>query len=79
MPPVAEGYELALLRFFRDLLKNERLRILVALDAIPPNSDERMTQGVERKLLDWLARDGRLPEVISMIDNLIAERNEVEG
>lgn len=75
MPPDAEGYELALLRFFRDLLENERLRILVELNAIPPDSDERMTQGVERKLFDWLARVGRLPEVISMIDELIAERN----
>ncbi|WP_448192333.1 metallophosphoesterase [Azospirillum sp. sgz301742] len=76
MPPPVEGYELALLRFFRDLLENERLRILVELDAIPADSDERMTQGVERKLFDWLAREGRLPEVNRMIDWLIAEREE---
>ena len=76
MPPVAEGYELALLRFFRDLLENERLRILVELDAIPSDSDERMTQGVERKLFDWLAREGRLPEVVSMINDSIAARSE---
>jgi calcineurin-like phosphoesterase family protein len=75
MPPVAEGYELALLRFFRDLLENERLRILLELGAIPPNSDERITQGVERMLFDWLAREGRLPEVISMMDKLLSERN----
>lgn len=76
MPPPVEGYELALLRFFRDLLENERLRILVELDAIPADSDERMTQGVERKLFDWLVREGRLPEVNRMIDRLIAEREE---
>jgi len=75
MPSSAEGYELALLRFFRDLLENERLRILVELDAIPANFDERMTQGVERKLFDWLAREGRLLELDRMIDKLIEERD----
>ncbi|MER9651424.1 metallophosphoesterase [Mesorhizobium sp. M0199] len=76
MPPDAEGYEIALLRFFRDLYESERLRILVALDAIPAESNERMNQGVERRLFDWLAREGRLPDVVSMIDRLIAEREE---
>lgn len=76
MPPDAEGYELALLRFFRDLYESERLQILVSLDAIPVGFDERMNQGVERRLFDWLAREGKLPEVISMIDGLIAKRIE---
>jgi hypothetical protein len=75
VPPLAEGYELALLRFFRDLVESERLRILVELDAIPSEFDERMTQGVERRLFEWLANEGRLPDVISMIEKLIAERN----
>ena len=79
MPPDAEGYDLALLRFFRDLLENERLRILVTFDAIPSDSDERMTLGVERKLFDWLAREGRLPDVVMMIDKLIAERGKGEA
>lgn len=70
-----EGYELTLLRFFRDLLENERLRILVELNAIPADSDEPMTQGVERKLFDWLAREGRLLELSQMIDKLIEERD----
>lgn len=76
MPPPVEGYQLALLRFFRDLLENERLRILVELDALSADSDERMTQGVERKLLDWLVGQGRLPEVNQMIDRLIDEREQ---
>lgn len=76
MPPSVEGYELALLRFFRDLLENERLRILVELNAIPADFDERMTQGVERRLFDWLVGEGRLWEVNRMIDRLIAERTE---
>ncbi|WP_027229711.1 metallophosphoesterase [Phyllobacterium sp. UNC302MFCol5.2] len=76
MPPDAEGYELALLRFFRDLYESERLKILVELDALPAKSNERMNQGLERRLFDWLVRDGRLPDINSMIDRLIGERKE---
>ena len=76
MPPDAEGYELALLRFFRDLYESERLRILVDLEALPKESDERMTQGLERRLFDWLVRQGKLPETIAMIERLIGEREK---
>jgi predicted phosphodiesterase len=76
MPPKIEGYETARLRFFRDLLEGERLRILVELDALPENSDERMSQGLERRLLDMLVRNGKLPELEKMIDQLIGERKE---
>tara|TARA_R110002051_G_scaffold325060_1_gene425531 strand:- start:237 stop:1604 length:1368 start_codon:yes stop_codon:yes gene_type:complete len=78
MSPPIEGYDLALLRFFRDLLENERLRILMELDAIPADSDERMTQGVERQLFDWLVREGRLLELNQMIGQLINERKKGE-
>ena len=64
------------LRFFRDLYENERLKILVELDAIPAESNERINQGLERRLFDWLAREGRLPDLILMIDRLIGERDE---
>jgi predicted phosphodiesterase len=76
MPPKAEGYETARLRFFRDLFEGERLRILVALDALPEDSDERMSQGLERRLLDMLVRNGKLREIDKMIDQLIGERKE---
>lgn len=76
MPPKAEGYETARLRFFRDLLEGERLRILVTLDALPENSDERMSQGLERRLLDMLVRNGKLVEVEKMINQLISERKD---
>jgi hypothetical protein len=76
VPPTVEGYELALLRFFRDLVESERLRILIGLDAIPSNFDERMTQGVERILFDWLVGEGRLTEVCAQIEQLISERKE---
>lgn len=74
MSPKVEGYETARLRFFRDLLEGERLRILVELDALPENSDERMSQGLERRLLDMLVRRGKLGEVERMIDQLVEER-----
>lgn len=76
MPPKAEGYETARLRFFRDLFEGERLRILIELDALPENFDERMSQGLERKLLDLLVQDGKLGEVEKMIDQLIGERKD---
>ncbi|KUZ74805.1 metallophosphoesterase [Burkholderia ubonensis] len=76
MPPTVEGYELALLRFFRDLVESERLRILFELDAIPTDFDERMTQGVERMLFDWLVGEGRLPEVVAQVEKMILERKE---
>ena len=76
MPPTPEGYETARLRFFRDLLEGERLRILVELDALPENFNERMSQGLERRLLDMLVRDGKLGEVEKMINKLISERKD---
>ncbi|SAI67009.1 Uncharacterised protein [Bordetella ansorpii] len=74
MPPKIEGYETARLRFFRDLLEGERVRILVELDALPEKSDERMSQGLERRLFDLLVKEGRLKDVERMINKLIDER-----
>jgi len=76
MLPKAEGYETARLRFFRDLFEGERLRILVELDALPENSNERMSQGLERRLFDMLIRNGKLGRVEKMIDKLIGERKD---
>jgi predicted phosphodiesterase len=79
MPPALEGYGLIELRFFRDLLEGERLRILIALDAIPHDSDERMNRGLQRKLLEWLARKGRLPDVERLMNQYMAERTNREA
>ncbi len=76
MTPKAEGYETARLRFFRDLLEGERLHILLELDALPENFDERMSQGLERKLFDMLIRNGQLNDVEKMIDQLIDGRKD---
>jgi len=50
------------------------LRILVELDAIPIDSDERITQAVERRLFDWLARQGRISEVEKLVSELISNK-----
>jgi predicted MPP superfamily phosphohydrolase len=76
MPPEVEGYRLVLLRFFRDLTEGERLRILIELDAYTVDSDERMTQAVERKLFDWLVRQGRIRDVERMIRELIENKTD---
>ena len=76
VPPSVEGYELALLRFFRDLVESERLKILLELNAIPSEFDERMTQGVERMLFDWLVSEGRLLEVVVKIEEFTSERKD---
>ena len=71
-----EGYEIARLRFFRDLFEGERLRILVELGALSESFNERINQGIERKLLDLLVREGKLEGIEKMIDQLIGERKE---
>lgn len=72
----AEGYETARLRFFRDLFEGERLRILLELGALSKNSNERMSQGIERRLFDSLVRGGKLSEIVTKIDQLIGERKD---
>ncbi len=74
--PTAPGYETLRLRFFRDLLEGERLRILLELNVLPENFDIRMSQGLERRLLDALVRDGKQIEVEKIIDQLIRERKD---
>lgn len=76
MSSEVQGYRLVLLRFFRDLTEGERLHMLVELDALPVDSDERITQAVERQMLDWLVRGGRIAEIEQKIDQLISSRKE---
>lgn len=78
MQSKVEGYEIARLRFFRDLFEGERLRILVELDALPRDFQERMSQGLERKLFDKLVQDGKMREIEDMIGQLISERKAEE-
>jgi len=75
VPPEDAGYRLVLLRFFRDLSEGERLTLLVDLKAIDTDSDERITQAVERRLFDWLVSKGGITKIDAMIDELMQTRN----
>jgi len=74
--PETPGYRLELLRFFRDLTEGERLRILIALDAISADSDDRMTQAGERRLFDWLIRQGKIDDLRHLVDEYISRKNQ---
>lgn len=76
--PENPGYRLELLRFFRDLTEGERLRILISLDAISAESDDRMTQAVERRLFDWLVRQGKIDDLRRLIDEYISNNDQGE-
>lgn len=78
MQSKVEGYEIARLKFFRDLFEGERLRILIELDVLPRDFQERMSQGLERKLFDKLVQDGKMSEINDMLNRLISER-KAEG
>ena len=74
VPPEVEGYRHVLLHFFRDLTEEKRLRILVELEAIPVDTNERITQGVQRRLLDWLVRQGRISEIEGIIADFLKDK-----
>lgn len=78
MPSEIPGYRLELLRFFRDLTEGERLRILITLDALPADSDDQMTQTIERRLFDWLIRQGKIDTLRNMIDEFISNKKHGE-
>lgn len=78
VPPETPNYRLVLLRFFRDLTEGERLRVLTELNAVPAESNDRMTQAIERRLLDWVVQQGRIEELARLIDGYISGKNEGE-
>lgn len=71
---MVDGFQMVLLRFFRELTEGERLKILVELGAISGSTTERLTQTVERRLLELLVKRGRITEVSAMIGTLQLER-----
>jgi len=72
--PEVQGYRLVLLKFFRDLTEGERLLLLAELGALASDSDEPVTHGVERQLLDWLIARGRITEVEQKIEQFIISK-----
>ena len=69
-----DGFQMVLFRFFRELTEGERLKILVDLGAISGSTTERLTQALERRLLELLVKRGLIVEVNAMIGTLLAER-----
>lgn len=74
VPPEDAGYRLVLLRFFRDLSEGERLTLFVDLEAIDTDSNERITQAVERRLFDWLVKKRKITKIDAMIDEIMQKR-----
>lgn len=69
-PIQPERFALVLLRFFRDLSAAQRVEVLVKLGALPPDWREDMSRSVERRVVDRLAREGRLPELEKAIADI---------
>ncbi|WP_295551231.1 metallophosphoesterase [uncultured Pseudacidovorax sp.] len=74
-----DGYRFALLRFFRDLVEAERIRILLDLDAVPADFDDPITHNVQRELLDELAEQGRIVELARKIEDTISTRKRTDS
>jgi len=64
---VVDDYSLLLLRFFRDLSQDQRLKILVVLEAIPPGWTGTLSEAFERGAFDRLVSAGRIDELHSEI------------
>jgi calcineurin-like phosphoesterase family protein len=76
VPLEPPNYRLVLLRFFRDLTEGERLKVLSELDAIPSDSNDRITQAIERRLFDWVVQQGHIDDLAELIDRYMAGKNE---
>ena len=63
-----DDYSLLLLRFFRDISRDRRLKILVKLDAIPSDWSGTLSEAFERMAFDKLVESGRLDELRNLIN-----------
>ena len=61
--PMGESYSLMLLRFFRDISSSQRLGILAALGALPPDLQGAVNETMERRAFDSLVKAGRSGEL----------------
>ena len=60
---MGESYSLMLLRFFRDISSSQRLGILAALGALPPDLQGAVNETMERRAFDSLVKAGRSEEL----------------
>lgn len=76
---VPDEYPLLLLKYFRDLRPGQRLRALVRLGALPDDWDEPLTHTMERRILDGLARNGRLQDLQNAINEFVPNTSNGNG
>jgi predicted phosphodiesterase len=67
-----EQFSLQLLRFFRDLTGAQRLAVLIKMGALPEDWIEPLNHSSERRALDSMKQMGRLDDLTSAIDEVIA-------
>lgn len=72
---MSNEFALVLLRFFRDLSPGQRVRVLVRLGALPDDWSEELSHGIERQVVDQLESRGRLNELSTAIDWIVASDN----
>lgn len=67
---MTEDFALLLLRFFRDLSPSQRLAVLLKLKLLPDEWRDPLTHSIERRIVDRLAREGRLAELEAAVNEL---------
>lgn len=73
------SFPLLLLRFFRDLSPPQRIAVLVKLRALPEDWRDPLTHAIERRVVDSLARSGRLAELESAVNEIQSQGDEMSG
>lgn len=72
-------YQNLYMRFFRDLAEGDRLRILVALGAVPAGMTSRFNHETESKLLGGIVRAGRFDDLKAKVEEALANRHQLRG
>ena len=70
---MTENFALLLLKFFRDLTPSQRLAVLLKLRLLPDEWRYPLTHTIERGIVDGLAREGRLAELETAINEIQAQ------
>lgn len=68
-----DSYSLMVLRFFRDLSPNERLKILIKMGILPAGFVGDLYESFERQSFDQLIRGGRGQELSQELQGLLAK------
>ena len=71
--PMSDPYPLLLLRFFRDISMAQRVGILVALGALPPDWEGTLSESIQRRAFDALVKAGRSEEIRTELRKIVQE------